>query len=80
MRVRKGCVISILRPSFGQEKTKFCIQQKIGGFDVVNKLVDSYLENSWKMSWAWPNVFVDCVHMVFKRGFSGVACSALGAH
>ena len=37
-------MISILRPTFDQEKTKFCKQQKIGGFeyfgdsDVVNKL------------------------------------------
>ena len=46
IRVRKGCLISILRPTFDQEKkTKFCKQQKIGGFeyfgdsDVVNKLL-----------------------------------------
>ena len=45
IRVRKGCVISILRPTFDQEKTKFCKQQKIGGFeyfgdsDVMNKLI-----------------------------------------
>ena len=38
-------MISILRPTFDQEKTKFCKQQKIGGFeyfgdsDVVNKLL-----------------------------------------
>ena len=42
-RVRKGCAISILCPTFDQKKTKFCKQQKIGGFeyfgdsDVVNK-------------------------------------------
>ena len=49
IRVRKGCVISILRPTFDQEKkTKFCKQQKIGGFeyfgdsDVVNKLIEVY--------------------------------------
>ena len=42
IRDRKGCVISILRPTFDQEKIKFCKQQKIGGFkyfgdsDVVN--------------------------------------------
>ena len=41
-RVRKGCVISILL--LIKKKTKFCKQQKIGGFeyfgdsDVVNKL------------------------------------------
>ena len=44
IRVRKGCAISILRPTYDQEKNKVCKQQKIGGFeyfgdsDVVNKL------------------------------------------
>ena len=44
IRVRKGYVISILRPTFDQGKTKLRKQQKIRGFeyfgdsDVVNKL------------------------------------------
>ena len=51
IRVKKGCVISIIRPTFDQEKNKFCKQQKIGGFqyfgdshsDVVNKLKDKFV-------------------------------------
>ena len=73
IRVRKGCVISILRPTFDQEKkTKFCKQQKIGGFeyfgdsDVVNKLLkeskDSKFDDNFNIWRQFQHFEYDVTH------------------